>query len=81
MSEKRNLAHWSILALRDCKLRRARGFSFFANITLEKGFPARCTGKIFPFTSYKTGKTEMDVDFQNFPSLFSNTGGKEKRQK
>ena len=45
MSEKRNLVHWSILALRDCKLRRVSGFSFSANITLEKGFPARCTGE------------------------------------
>ena len=32
----------------------------------------------FSFTSYKNEKMEMDVDFQNFPSLFSNTVGKKR---
>ena len=45
MSEKRNLVHWSILALCSCNLRRIRAFFFSANITLEKGFAARCTGE------------------------------------
>nr|WP_304058424.1 hypothetical protein [Enterocloster clostridioformis] len=38
-------------------------------------------GNIFPFTPYNTGKEEIDGNFQNFFSLFSNTGGKGKRQK
>ena len=36
---------------------------------------------IFPFTSYKTGKAEIGDNFQNFFSLFYDTGRKGKRKK
>lgn len=45
MERKRNLVHWSILALSSCKLRRVGAFFFSAKDTLEKGFAARCPGE------------------------------------